>query len=101
MKLIDILRAGKARIERDGWCQGDDKALEENHPFGCCVATSMVFLDGDGIDTTTAAIDLFKRANGLDMQKDVAHWNDDEDRTLEEILTGFDKAITLAEQENV
>lgn len=99
MTLADILRAGKANIERRGWAQGD-VAVFCGPPDGpCCVATSLPKL-GDDYDRSLLAIDLFKQINNIDPMIGIGEWNDDPARTKEEVLTAFDKAIALAEQEN-
>lgn len=103
-KIADILRAGKANIESKGWCQGDERALADGHPHGCCVATSVTDVTGINNHTTyNAGMDammLFKRANGINPDLCIGTWNDAPERTKEEVLAAFDKAIALAEQEN-
>lgn len=101
MTLADILRAGKANIERLGWAQGDDAVFIEGSPHGCCVATSMGVYAGVNFgELSMDATLVFKRANGIDKNNGVGNWNDDPARTKEEVLTAFDKAIALAEQES-
>lgn len=96
-KIADILRAGKARIEDRGWGRGDGCSP----PRGCyCVLTA---IGGDEGDFHYGAIRLFERANGIGPTESgisVIGWNDAPGRTQEEVLAAFDKAITLAEQEN-
>lgn len=108
-KLSDILRAGKANIEQRGWCQGDDLAIFGPEDGPCCVATAITrqgqlfepFEDGVGgtryRDRGWDAVELFKKANGLDVNQGVAQWNDALERTKAEVLAGYDKAIAAAE----
>jgi hypothetical protein len=97
-KIADIMRAGKALIEDRGWGRGDGA----NSPRGCyCVLTAIA---GDEKVYHYDAVRFFERANGIGPTESgisVIGWNDAPGRTQEEVLAAFDKAITLAEQENV
>ncbi len=101
MTIADILRAGKANIETKGWVQGDEEAFDGKN--GCCVGTSVSGRNLPGefdLERSLDALRLFKIANGIDLDLGVGDWNDFPARTKEEVLTAFDKAIALAEQEN-
>jgi hypothetical protein len=89
MKLSEILRAGKANIERYGWCQGDELAIHGPVDGPCCAATA---ISGD------AAIEAIKHAAGIG-DTPIATWNDAPERTLAEVLAAYDKAITAAEEQ--
>lgn len=96
MKLSEILRAGKQRIETLGWVQGDEAAFDGT--MGCCAATALpVGWDEAGFRQTIAAADLIKSANGLNPMKPLSDWNDAPERTLPEVLAAYDKAIAAAE----
>ena len=100
MKIVDALRFGKMNIISRGWCQFDDKVFDPTKEHGCCVASALPYCGGTE-DDVMAPVRLFKRANGIDPNMAVGHWNDDPARTKEEVLAAYDKAITLAEQENL
>lgn len=93
MKLADILRAGKANIESKGHAKGDD-VWAANKSRGCCVITALPYVMG----TKDNIAAIFRRANGISDQQSIGNWSDE--ATKEEVLAAFDKAITLAEQEN-
>jgi hypothetical protein len=92
VKISEILRAGKQRIERFGWVQGDIAvaAAGDDGPF--CAATAMPCAMGAG-----AAIEFFKKAIDLDPKNGLGEWNDAPERTKEEVLAAYDKAIAAAE----
>ena len=99
MKLSEILRAGKANIEKRGWCQGDEKAVFGGDDRPCCMATaiSMQF-DMDDIQTKGwPAVEALKIAAGAPLTHGIANWNDAPERTLAEVLAAYDKAIATAE----
>jgi hypothetical protein len=97
MKLSEILRAGKANIETRGWCQGDEATIHGPPNGPCCVATAMP--SGPEFDHSLLAIDLFKETNGIDPKIGIGAWNDAPERTKEEVLAAYDKAITAAEEQ--
>lgn len=98
MKLSEILRAGKANIERRGWGQGDEVCLMGLPDGPCCVATALP-KDGPNLELSMVAIELFQKANGLDLMQGIGDWNDAPERTKEEVLAAYDKAITAAEEQ--
>jgi hypothetical protein len=88
MKLSEILRAGKKRIETEGWAQGDEAVIFQRK--GCRAATA---IDGPGcID----AIDFFARIN-VPADMGVGNWNDAPELTVEDVYAAYDKAIAAAE----
>lgn len=95
MTIAETLRAGKARIERGPWGKG--KGASPPRGDACCVVTAIA---GPSHHYHSDVIELFERANGIDSAIGVIAWNDAPERTKEEVLAAFDKAITLAEQEN-
>lgn len=108
MKVSEILRRGKANIELQGWCQGDEAAIW-GKDGRCCVATA-ISIQTDLIvkasalhgtryrDLGAEAVNLFKRANGIPQGEGIATWNDAPERTKDEVLAAYDKAIAAAEE---
>lgn len=102
MKLSEILRAGKQRIETLGWCQGDDESIW-GKSGKCCAATAMTrdipeFGAGGFFTALTnyeEAATAFRAANNI--RRSIAEWNDAPERTLPEVLAAYDKAIAAAE----
>lgn len=107
MKVSEILRAGKAAIETRGWCQGDEASI-----FGkdgrCCAATALMAVslwgDANGLDKPypiefpgNEAMRLLKRAAGIRETDPIAAWNDAPERTVDEVLAAYDKAIVAAD----
>lgn len=90
LTIAEILRAGKARLLKDGWCQGDDEAIFGALPRKYCAATAIKAVGED------PALKFFKDINGLSGMG-IADWNDAPERTLEEVLAAYDRAITAAD----
>lgn len=103
MKLSEILRAGKQRIETLGWGQGAGEVLYANlhgRPNKCCALTAISGLpDGslELIDLHVAAIGMFELVNGFDSPSELVRWNDAPERTVADVLAAYDKAIAAAE----
>lgn len=101
MKLSEILRAAKALIETRGWCQGDEASIWGPPNGPCCAATAISQLNipwsGGQSFQGNGAIKLLKQAAGLPEIYGLAQWNDAPERTKEEVLAAYDKAITAAE----
>lgn len=91
MNAADLLRAGKARIIAKGHAKGD-AVFAAGQRRGCCVITALPDVDKD------LTVTIFRRANDIRDQESIGRWSDN--ATKEEVLAAFDKAITLAEQEN-
>lgn len=96
MKLSEILRAGKMRLETNGWCQGDELAIGAGPTGPCCAATALLSPETSVADVI-AACHALKLAIGADVQMGLARWNDEPIRTLPEVLAAYDKAIAAAE----
>lgn len=92
---------GAKSIISHGWTQGrearDRNGLTEDFSsFAACNFCAIGAIKRAAIELTEgfgvlSAIAVLKRSIGVE---DVAAWNDDPARTLEEVLFGFDKAIT-------
>lgn len=92
MTLVEILRAGKANLLERGWCQGDYAALYADKPRKCCAGTALPCgIGGMG------ALEILKVANGIPLSIGIGEWNDAPERTREDVLTAYDKAIAAAE----
>lgn len=96
MKLSEILRAGKQRIETLGWVQGDEAVFQE-HSIKCCAATAMCAVEWS-YQQAGAACRFFERTNGIEIGG-IADWNDAPERSKEDVLAAYDKAIAAAEAE--
>lgn len=92
MTIAEILRAGKARLLERGWCQGDEKAIFGDGKFGYCAATAM---EGRADDTDFTCGEFLRQANHI--SGSLGDWNDAPERTLEDVLAAYDKAIAAAE----
>jgi hypothetical protein len=82
----------KTLIEKHGHARGDEQALTSDRRHGYCIATALVkvafHLDPEPI------VDTFRKANGIDKTYQIGAWNDE--RTKDEVLAAFDKAIEAA-----
>jgi hypothetical protein len=99
MKPSEHLRAAKGRIERGGWIQG------YTSPSSPCMCSHEAIARGhtQSRDSNLAideAMRIFVEANGLPPGRysswTIIAWNDKRGRTLAEVLTAFDTAITAA-----
>jgi hypothetical protein len=96
MKLSEILRAGKQRIETEGWCQGDELAINAQATGPFCAATALLSPEASVADVIGACLAL-KVAAGTDILMGLSCWNDAPTRTLPEVLAAYDTAIAAAE----
>lgn len=95
MAPADILRAARARLAEPGvWVKG---------PMACadacdCIATALgtVATDKNWNDAITAG-EIVQKVLNVDGELEVFDWNDAPERTLDEVLALYDKAIALAE----
>lgn len=85
-----------------GWGQGDDLVLPLDSSF-YCVATACTRAevdrakrDGDDYRSVLPAADVFRAANGIPDHISLGDWNDAPERTKDEVLAAFDKAIEAA-----
>lgn len=91
MTLAEILRAGKARIETLGWSQNTDEACSGTK---CCTITAIVQNNDLTSEERQRACAVLMKVLG---REDIADWNDAPERTLEDVLAAYDKAIAAAE----
>ncbi|RJQ09405.1 MAG: hypothetical protein C4558_06295 [Dehalococcoidia bacterium] len=93
MTTAEFLRAAKARLEEDGWTQGEFGVDRSPH----CVVGALVRVRDALGDVQIGAPEAFlARAVG---RHSIIAWNDAPGRTVEEVYAAFDKAIALAEAE--
>lgn len=93
MSAVDILRSARALIERQ-WCQGNDKASAANHAYGHCVVSALAYSD----PWYQVARDALQTAIGADSWLHVVAWNDAPERTKEDVLAAYDRAISAAKE---
>lgn len=100
MTIADDLRAAKARLIERGWCQGDEEAIHGGPDRRCCAATAIRWgsssFTSEQWKSCESTHSLFRKANGI--AGNVADWNDAPERTLDEVLAAYDKAIAAAEE---
>lgn len=101
MSNADILKAAKHILTEGTWVQGDHLACAGGD-CGCyCAATAI----GEAINLAGIkrcmdihpAFGIFKNAAGIPLTDGIGGWNDAPERTKDEVLAAFDKAIALAE----
>lgn len=97
--LADILRGAKARLIRIGWAKGDGPTIHAKGPaLRCCAATAIAMANNIEYAVLHETAKLFVRANPeIDPARGIADWNDAPERTLEDVLAAYDKAIAAAE----
>jgi hypothetical protein len=72
-----------------------------NHPAATCWCSVGAICAAEGLEgmwSDTRSIKALKKVLGTD---DVSEWNDAPERTHDEVLAAFDKAIALAEASDV
>lgn len=102
-KVTDTLRAAVELLEIYGWCQGS----LGNTSIGFC-AVGAINAASRGLAHSPldkqqrhgkACERLFSAINGHTHRYGVASWNDDPDRTKDEVLEAFRRAIEVEEAE--
>ena len=90
MTPADALRAAKECILEHGWAQGLRAVVDtERH----CMVTALAWVTPEDPVAENLAFQALQRATSH-FPND---WNDDPERTLDEVLEAFDRAIVLAE----
>lgn len=100
MNAVQVLMEGKKLIER-GWCQGalarNEGGLRvpiyDSRVTSVCSVGALVAGSAEHGDVCEAE-DLLRVAAGV-YHSDVPTWNDDPQRTKEEVIQAFDDAIAL------
>ncbi len=93
MTVVDVLRAGRAAIVRDGWRQGPGYFVYPAPP-GHCALQALVIANASLSEDRQAAQAALLDANG---RSDIIRWNDTPGRTVDEVLALYDKAIAAEE----
>jgi len=100
MKTSEVLRKAADEIRRRGWHQGAmGSSLVDRESCSLCAAGALnVVLGGDpwsyaliGSDASRAMLDV-TGASPL-----IEDWNDDPERTVDEVLDAFERAAVTAE----
>lgn len=104
MKVSEILRAAKAKIEARGWCQGDEASIFGPPDGPCCAGTAIARVPTMGWPfggewPGNASMLALKAAAGIRPTDPIAGWNDAPERTLADVLFAYDLAIAAAEQQ--
>ena|ERR1700722_11483871 len=93
----DILIEGKSRLENVGWCQGHDVIFKYNSDppeiIGYCANGCINMINVDSkllIKARNIISQIIFIAHNCD---GIALWNDEKQRTKEEVLDVFDRAI--------
>lgn len=89
MTVKEHLIKSKALIEKKGWRNYSKRGQNLD---GFCVWTSMIWTKEGPVISATMR---FQEANNI--TDPVTTWNDRPDRTMEEVLAAFDKAIAYGE----
>jgi len=96
MTTLDILKAARERLVKDGWAQGHFTNVDGEH---CMLGAVMevVPVDADGYSEadhyTHARYELGKAVG----TQNLLEWNDYPGRQVDEVLVAFDKAIATLE----
>lgn len=105
MNAIEILKAAKKQIVDKGWTQGAYARTASGRQIGAHAGAAACFcaigacqsVHDDYHAAHYEAIRLLRLQTLND--SDIPTWNDHPDRTKEEVIAAFDKAITAAEGE--
>lgn len=93
------LRKGRARIAR-GWCQDVYSEVRADHKaMSYCMIGALIHgnsLDGEG-DAEILLLPFLPADTPAPYKDSVSLWNDTSDRTQEEVLAVFDRAIAAFE----
>lgn len=104
MKTSEILRAAKARLTPETWGKGNSLsavALVKQGKLCAAMAIGTLDLFGEGNpvyeqQALTEAMELLGKVTCGNMWQ-IPNWNDRPERTLQDVLDGYDAAIEIAE----
>jgi len=101
--VVAKLSQAKQLVE-DGWCQHLFAIPEDDERFNYCTVGAMCSTTFDKGETFDKMVNTFIKANNLPpsdyvmgKMTSITIWNDAPERTKEEVLAAFDKAIAYAE----
>ena len=91
MTTSETLTRAKDALLKHGWCQGE----ERNARGELCIVGALKLSARNTVELCDAmgCFALALRVGGI------SDWNDDPERTPEDILSGFDRAIAFAQAE--
>jgi len=97
MTALNVLAKARALLVKRGWVQG--LAIDEMGRL-CTVGACKIAAGGGANDVrwpvaAAAAAAVLERS--LDLDEEVSEWNDRTERTLDEVLAAFDRAIASLE----
>ncbi len=102
--IVEILRAARQLLIDRGWTQGTfardakgARTLYDAPDAVCYCSLGAIMVVGRGFAPEASTLALTK-AIGSGHPANVAEWNDAKDRTKEEVLAAYDRAIVLAEE---
>lgn len=106
MATTDYLKQAKVLVA-NGWCQGSYTRDSHGTPSHFSRTSASWCIQGSVIEAcrlsdsnmTEEVLDLLREAIGLEHWDLISKWNDEKDRTQEEVLQVFDAAIVLAEKD--
>jgi hypothetical protein len=91
----DVLIAARWIINSVGWCQHSPTKLDDDgNIIGMCALRAIGIVEISGNSLTSATVNMLKQAN--DITQPLHNWNDELERTEEEVLLAFDKAIAFS-----
>lgn len=95
MTTVEVLKLAREKVA-GGWCKGHYVKTNPDGKDAYCVAGA---ISRSGVAGKTGhAYEIFSQAIGSGLS--LSAWNDAPNRTKEEVLAAFDKAILLAEAES-
>jgi hypothetical protein len=90
-EVVRLLKRGLARV-RTNWSGAGGRY---------CVITGIMTDEPSGSEAAVAAYMVFRRGACLADGQNVGPWNDNPDRTRDEIIAAFTRAIDIAETEGL
>lgn len=99
---VAVKLAQAKQLIEEGWCQNLFAVPQDEERFSYCVIGAMYSTLDKG-EVFDKMVDTFIAANGIPSSDymmgkttNITSWNDSKDRTKEEVLAAFDKAINYA-----
>jgi hypothetical protein len=99
VSVVDVLRDAKQLIVTEGWWQAGQEHDRGDGRIRACAVSSVTRSGFGSWDRIDGAITALTRVIGVSDARVIADWNDAPERTLEDVLSAFDRAIELASPE--